>query len=154
MADVLFGESFTVEDVAQVCPTVGTKDLGSNSISVELLFDRARYLIVEGGPATTRMEFVRRVVQRYSAISAHVDALFEMICVFARERRFCPLLEQDEPFKLVQIGIDDLSHVHHTFLSILCTPHLAESKGKYRFTSKKFRSIIIVSGGFRFGRYG
>jgi len=118
VANVLFGESFTVEDVAQVCPTVGAKDLGSNFVLVELLFDRARYLIVEGGPATTRMEFVRRVVQRYSAISAHVDALFEMICVFARERRFCSLFEQDEPFKLVQIGIDDLSHVHHTFLSI------------------------------------
>jgi len=62
MSNVLLGEAFSNEYVAQMCTASGTDYLCTDSVRIRNSLHRAGNLIIETGPPTVSIEFVFRTV--------------------------------------------------------------------------------------------
>ena len=97
MAGIARGELLPLKDVAEVAPAVGALDLHPLPVRVGEAANRPGDLPVEGWPATMRIEFVVRAVERCTTPLALVRSGGEESVVLARERRLGPLVD-DDPF--------------------------------------------------------
>lgn len=92
------GEALALEDVAQVASAVGADDLGAGHAKgvVRMAGHGARDAVKVGGPAASRLELVRRLVQRRLAAGARVDARLRVeLVILAGSGGLCALLPQD-----------------------------------------------------------
>src|ERR1700689_2765970 len=80
-----------------MCATVGALDLCPLSVCVRNPLDRARYLVIEGGPPAPRVELVFGPIEGCLAPPADVRPWLEVALVLAREWHLRSLVN-DYPF--------------------------------------------------------
>lgn len=98
MTRVFLREHLTAEDVAQVSVAVVALDLDSLPVCIRDFFHGSGNGVVERGPATVRVEFVRRAVELGVAALADVRPLFDEVVILAAERRFGSFVLDDVSF--------------------------------------------------------
>ena len=86
---------FAEKDVAEVAAAVVAENLSAAAIGIALLFDGAFNLVVEAGPAAVGLELRRRFVKRCSALGAGIGSFFVVVVIFAAERAFSTLLNDN-----------------------------------------------------------
>jgi hypothetical protein len=82
------GEPLSLEHVTQVGSAAGALNLRTLTVRVGHATNGPRNLLIEGGPATVRVELVLRTVERRAAPLAFVRPGFEVAFILARKRRF------------------------------------------------------------------
>jgi hypothetical protein len=92
----IFGcNGFTFKDVPKVTPAIFAKNLDTKAIGVRLASNGARYLIIKSRPSTVGLEFILGPIQGLVALTTNVEPGLKMVIIFAGERSFCTLLNNN-----------------------------------------------------------
>lgn len=95
----IFGrESFAFEYVPQVSAAGVAKNFDATAVGVRHLFDCTGNFIVKTRPATARIEFVLRAVQRCIALAAKISTSSFEIIIFASKRPLGSFFQDDVGF--------------------------------------------------------
>ena len=93
MPRILLCESFTFENVTQVCTAISALNFRANSVRIGQTFHCAWNFIVEAGPTAVGFELVLRTVERCAASFADVGPALPERVIFACEGFFCAFVD-------------------------------------------------------------
>ncbi len=88
MTSISTGETFTGEDMTQVCTASGAGDLSPSAIFIGHASHFSWDLLVKGWPATMRIKFTIGSIERCIAASADIDTITPKLIILASERCF------------------------------------------------------------------
>ena len=98
MARVLLRKAFTFENVAEVSAAMRADDLYATPVRIWTTLDTARIFVVEAGPTAAGFEFGFRRIEWIVAAPAYKRARRKHRFVFAAERPFGSLVDNDPLF--------------------------------------------------------
>ena len=102
MTNILGCQPFTKKNMAEMTSATGTRDFGPPTVGIGRTPDGARDLVIETGPSATGVEFVRRTVQRRTALPAYIGSGGFMFVETPRKKSFGTLFEDHVFFLSIQ----------------------------------------------------